>query len=166
MASTVTCEFVLIGTEKERQAGRQPLHMKSHFVITNEQTAMIAGKSHLNPSEFIVQTAERHLVVRHSFAQRRHKAIRKECLFVCVIVIQRENAVYFHKNPCYSLNAFAVNSTPYSIHSECQNCVVVVHYDVVVKSRGHGNSQMNDQLAHFAGIYSHSYTLHTLRSVC
>lgn len=71
----------------------------------------------------------------------------------------------FSQKSMYSLNDSAVNSTPYSIHSECQNCVVVVHYDVVVKSRGHGNSQMNDQLAHFAGIYSHSYTLHTLRSV-
>lgn len=47
MASTVTCEFVLIGTERERQA--KAAYMKSHFVITNEKTAMIAGKSHLNP---------------------------------------------------------------------------------------------------------------------
>lgn len=66
MASTVTCEFVLIGTERERQA--EAAYMKSHFVITNEKTAMIAGKSHLNPNEFIVQTTERHSVVQHSFA--------------------------------------------------------------------------------------------------
>lgn len=71
MAGTVTCVFVLIldgERETSRQAGRQSLHMESHFVITNEKTAMIAGKSHLNPNEFIVQTTERHLVVQHSFA--------------------------------------------------------------------------------------------------